>query len=66
MVRFSKFTSVKEIYEKLEEFLSKVVWRDFVPKKILPSFIARFVKAPNKRTIHDFNIIQTLPKLMIM
>ena len=28
MVRFLKFTSKKEIYEKFEEFLSKLVWRE--------------------------------------
>ena len=28
MVRFSKFTPKKEIYEKFEEFLSKLVWRE--------------------------------------
>ena len=28
MVRFLKFTPKKEIYEKFEEFLSKLVWRE--------------------------------------
>ena len=28
MVRFSKFTQKKEIYEKLEKFLSKLIWRE--------------------------------------
>ena len=27
-IRFSKFTPKKEIYEKFEEFLSKLVWRE--------------------------------------
>ena len=28
MVRFLKFTPKKEIYEKFEEFLSKLVWKE--------------------------------------
>ena len=28
MVKFSKFTPKKEIYEKFEKFLSKLVWRE--------------------------------------
>ena len=28
MVRFSNFTLKKEIYEKFDEFLSKLVWRE--------------------------------------
>ena len=35
MVRFLKFTSKKEIYEKFEEFLSKLVWKETL-------FIAQF------------------------
>ena len=28
MVKFSKFTSKKEIYENFEDFLFKLVWRE--------------------------------------
>ena len=34
MVRFLKFTPKKEIYEKFEEFLSKLVWRETFGEKL--------------------------------
>ena len=33
MVRFLKYTHKKEIYEKFEEFLFKLVWRETLLKK---------------------------------
>ena len=42
MVRFSKFTSKKEIYEKFEEFLSKLIW-----KKNLLNFLYIFILSVN-------------------
>ena len=53
MVRFSKFTLKKEIYEKFEEFPSKLVWRKtlfFIKTRKInlnqPSLAAKSLRVP--------------------
>ena len=47
MVRYSKFTLKKKIYEKFEKFLFKLVWRETLFNVVYSKNIKIKIKKPN-------------------
>ena len=65
MVRFSKFTPEKKIYDKIEGFLSKLVWRETLFNMVCDSFdLVRALDFYHNISTHQLNLVLDREKIM--